>query len=42
MLLQWTTSIMLSDPEYGEVYRNILDDEIRKKKKRPKKTRGSR
>ena len=42
MLLQWTTSIMLSDPEYGEAYRRILDKQIRKKNKGSKKTPGSR
>ena len=42
MLLQWTTSIILSDPEYGEAYRRILDKQIRKKNKGSKKTRGSR
>lgn len=42
MILQWTTSIMLSDPEYGEAYRRILDKQIRKKNKGSKKTPGSR
>jgi len=37
MLLQWTTSIILSDPEYGKSYRRMLDKQAKKRKKKGKK-----